>query len=286
MTSSNFLGIEDKLNAYDTSRVVILPVPFERSSSWLQGSNLGPNAILDASTKVELYDIETDSQFYLEGIYTAPEITGKDAPEMIERVSGKILEYAGQGKFVITLGGEHTVSVAPVKAYSCLNKNLSVLHLDAHSDRRDAYMEDPYSHASAMARAGEFVNNIVSAGIRSMDVTELKNIDRDKMFFAHQIVNNPRWMEQVIDRLTGDVYVTIDLDVFDPSIMPSTGTPEPGGLDWYQVTGLLKLLAEKRRVVGFDLVELCPSENKAPDFLAAKLIYVFLSYIFCGSPTK
>lgn len=161
---------------------------------------------------------------------------------------------------------------------------MSILHLDAHADSRDSYEGTPYNHACVIARAREFTGNIVSAGIRSMDVSEHAGIADRKIFFAHDIYNSDKWIDKAVLSLTDNVYVTIDLDVFDPGIMPSTGTPEPGGLGWYQVMKLLRAVSESKQIVGFDVVELCPSEAKAPDFLAAKLIYTLLSYIHVNKP--
>ncbi|MFP4496572.1 MAG: agmatinase [Vulcanimicrobiota bacterium] len=280
MIPDNFLGIPEEYSGYEKSNIVILPVPFEKTSSWVWGSDKGPRAIINASKNLEVYDIETNSQVYKKGIHTADFVTAVQADLLIEKVSLKVAELLDDNKFVITLGGEHTVSVAPVRAFSQKIDNLSVLHLDAHADYRSSYMDDPYSHACAMYQASQYVPNIVSVGIRSMDVSELENINKDKMFFAHRIQNNSDWINSVVDELSENVYATIDLDVFDPSIMPSTGTPEPGGLLWYDVLKLLKTLCQKKKLVGFDVVELCPAENPAPDFLAAKLIYKILSYKF------
>jgi agmatinase len=276
----NFLGLPPEYCNYQDSKIVILPVPFDKSSSWITGSDKGPRAIIDASRNIEMYDIETDSEIYKLGIYTSVEAMVTNAQELLEQVSDMVSVFLEDNRFIVTLGGEHTVSIAPIKAYSQRFEDLSVLHLDAHSDMRYEYLGDPYSHASAMARASEYVDNIISVGIRSMDVSELPRIDREKMFFAHQIIDSVEWMDDVVEKLTDNVYVSIDLDVFDPSIMPSTGTPEPGGLDWYKVIRLMDKVAKNRNIVGFDVVELCPSSCKSSDFLAAKLIYRILSGIF------
>ncbi len=199
---------------------------------------------------------------------------------MISQVYQKVKDLLKDKKFVVTLGGEHSISIGPIKAHSEFFDDMSILHLDAHSDRRDTYEGSKYSHACVMARAKEMTDKIISVGIRSMDSSELKNIDRNKMFYASEIFKSKSWIKKAVSKLSKNVYVTIDLDVFDPSIMPSTGTPEPGGLNWYQVTDLLEMVSNKRNIVGADVVELCPSENKAPDFLAAKLIYKLLSYKF------
>ena len=159
-------------------------------------------------------------------------------------------------------------------------KPASVLHLDAHADSRDSYEDSRYNHACVIARVREYVKNVVSVGIRSMDISECSTMNRQKMFFAQEIHNSEKWIQKVARQLSEKVYITIDVDVFDPGIMPSTGTPEPGGLDWYSVLKLLLTVTKRRCVVGFDVVELCPSSNKAPNFLAAKLTYTLLSYIF------
>lgn len=230
---------------------------------------------------MELYDIETDSEVYRKGIHTAKAITAGTARAMAERVRKKVSGFLSDKKFVVVLGGEHTASLGTIQAHAEFFRDLSILHLDAHSDMRDSYEGDKYSHACVMARVKEVTGNIVSAGIRSTDSSELKNIDRQNTFYASEIHRSGNWARKAVERLSRNVYVSIDLDVFDSSIMPSTGTPEPGGLGWYDVIGLLEHVAKYRNVVGFDVVELCPSKyNPAPDFLAAKLIYKLLSLKF------
>lgn len=280
MVPDNFLGIESPYCDYNYAKAIILPIPYEKTSSYGIGSASGPKAIIEASKQVELYVIETNSEPYLRGVHTAKPVKAEDASFLVGEASEQIKRYINDKKLVITLGGEHTTSIAPIKAYTETHKKLSILHLDAHSDRRDSYEDNPYSHASAMARVGEYCKNIVSVGIRSMDSSELPYIDKNKIFYAHIIKEKKNWQDEVVEKLTNNVYITIDLDVFDPSIMPSTGTPEPGGLGWYEVLTLMKKTAEKKNIVGFDVVELCPDGNKASDFLAAKLIYQMLAYIF------
>jgi agmatinase len=187
---------------------------------------------------------------------------------------------------VVALGGEHSISIGVVQAYARCFKNLSILHLDAHADSRDTYEGSRYNHACVIARVREIVQNVVSVGIRSMDASERPNIDRRKVFFAHEIYNSDEWIGKAVKQLSDTVYLTIDLDVFDPAIVPSTGTPEPGGLGWYQVMKLLAAVVRSKRIVGFDVVELCPSDAKASDFLAAKLIYTLLSYINASNSRK
>ncbi len=208
---------------------------------------------------------------------------------MLETVYHRAKELIDQDKFVVTLGGEHSISYAPIRAHAEHYKKITVLQFDAHADLAEAYEGNPWSHASAMARVRELkgVEKIVSVGIRSMSYGELAHLDRPNTFFAHEILDDPRWIDRVVEQLSGLVYITFDLDVFDPSIMPSTGTPEPGGLSWYEVLKLLRRVIEKKKVVGLDLVELLPkAADRAPDFLAAKLIYKFLSYQFQSRKKK
>lgn len=280
----NFGDLPDEYSS-DNSRIVILPVPYDGTSTWIKGADKGPNAILEASANMEVYDIETESEIYRLGIMTDKPVLEKKSPEsMSKAVYERAIAHIRKGKFLVTLGGEHSVSIGAIKAHAEMYKGVSVLQFDAHSDTREAYHGSGHNHACVMARARELCP-IMQVGIRSMSGDE--KIDKDRVLFAHQFQTNSRWMDNVVSKLTGKVYVTIDLDVFDSSIMPSTGTPEPGGLGWYQVVGMLKQLSAEKEVVGFDVVELCPNKaNKAPDFLAAKLVYTFLSYRFSGELGK
>ncbi len=278
---SNFCGLQKDFSEYNKSKIVILPVPFDKTSTWIKGADKGPQAIIDASMNMELYDINTCSEVYKKGIFTEKPVDEKTSEKMIQSLEKKVACLLNDKKFIVVLGGEHSISIGAISSFSKYFKDLSVLHLDAHSDMRDEYLGSKYNHACVMARAKEFSNKIVSVGIRSMDSSELKNINQKNIFFAKDIHDSKEWMNDVVERLSDNVYITIDLDVFNPSIMPSTGTPEPGGLDWYSVTELLKKVVERKNVIGFDVVELCPNnKNKAPDFLAAKLIYTVLSYKF------
>jgi agmatinase len=277
----NFGGLEATYSAYKNSNIFILPVLFDKTSSWMKGSDKGPQAIINASRNMELYDIETGYEVYKIGIHTAKAITAANAQTMISRVRERVLNALTDNKFVVILGGEHTVSLGTIEAHASSYNNFSILHLDAHSDMRDSYEGDKYSHACVMARAKEITEHIVSVGIRSSDSSEMKNIKKENTFYASAVHHSRRWIKDVVKKLSQNVYITIDLDVFDSSIMPSTGTPEPGGLGWYEVLDLLELVSRNRNIVGFDVVELCPSKyNMAPDFLAAKLIYKLLSLKF------
>jgi agmatinase len=275
----SFCGLPNDLADYKQSPIVILPIPFDKTSTWMKGADKGPEAIIEASQYLELYDIETDSEVYKKGIFTTKPIHTLSSSVLLKRTVLAVSKYIQDKKLVVTLGGEHSVSIGVIKSYAKHYNNLTVLHLDAHADSRDSYEGSRYNHACVIARVREFTKNIVSVGIRSMDTSERAGMDRKKMFFAHEIHNSDKWINNVIRLLTDTVYVTIDVDVFDPGIMPSTGTPEPGGLGWYQVLKLLSAISKSKRIVGFDIVELCPSANKAPDFMVAKLIYTFLSFI-------
>jgi agmatinase len=275
----NFCGLETRYSDYGNSRVVLLPVPFDRTSTWMKGSRHGPRAIIDASRNLELYDIETESQVYMKGLHTARPVRARTPEKMVEKVKARTARYVAEGKFTVVLGGEHSVSIGAIEAHAEQFRSLSVLNLDAHSDRRDSYEGSRYNHACVMARVEETVDTVVSVGLRSMDWSERRLFNEKCVFFAHDCHASDRYIHEVPELLTDCVYITIDLDVLDPAIMPSTGTPEPGGLGWYEITALLNNVADSVQVVGFDVVELRPSQNRASDFLAAKLIYKLLSFI-------
>ncbi len=262
------------------AKIAILPVPYDGTSTYGKGADKGPSALLAASYQLENYDIETKTEVFRHGIYVETAVREKSSPEkMVAAVEKKVSDILGRGKFCVMLGGEHSITPGAVRAHAKKYKDLTVLQLDAHTDMREEYEGSKWNHACAMARIKEF--RPVQVGIRSLDVGEMANIQMDRVFFAKDIHDNDRWMEKTISKLGRNVYVTIDLDVFDPAVMPSTGTPEPGGLGWYQVLQCLKRVAAKRTIVGFDIVELLPrKEDPAPDFLAAKLAYTLLSYIF------
>ncbi|HEC02218.1 MAG TPA: agmatinase, partial [Phycisphaerales bacterium] len=260
-----------------------IPVAYDGTSTWMKGADEGPDAIMEASANMELYDIETDCEVYKRGIFTEQTIGGDiTTREMIDAVEDAVRYYLEEGKFTVVVGGEHSVSIGSIKAHAERFDKLSVLQLDAHADLRQEYNGSKYNHACVMARAKELCP-IVQVGVRSMSSSERESVDESRMFLSRDIHDNTDWIGQAVSTLSNDVYITIDLDVFDPSIVPSTGTPEPGGLLWYEVLTFLKAVSAEKNVVGFDVVELCPdSRNKAPDFLAAKLIYKLLSYRFGG----
>ena len=267
---------------YQSAAIAILPVPYDGTSTWIKGADLGPKALLDASYNLEFYDIETRTEVYKRGIATLEPVTEAASPEaMADAVERRMEQILLDGKFPVLIGGEHSVSIGAFRAMARRYPNLSILQLDAHSDMRDEYEGSPCNHACVMARAKELTPHITQVGIRSSAREEQHNICPDRTFYAHDIVGQEGWQERVSQQLTDAVYVTIDLDVLDPAYMPSTGTPEPGGLSYREVITLLRRVIKEHRVVGLDVVELCPNPTaKASDFLAAKLIYQFLSELY------
>lgn len=276
----NFGG-DEVVYDYEDSEIIIVPVPYDETSTWMRGADKGPDAILEASPNLEFYDVETASEAHLAGIHTIGPILEKETPEkLVNAVYDKTLSLLTENKFPVIIGGNHTVSIGAIKAFSEYFENLSVLQLDAHADLRQEYEGSKFNHACAMARAREFAP-IVQVGIRSMSIYEVPYADKDRIFYSHELYYNKDLYIKAIDKLTENVYITIDLDVFDPSIMPSTGTPEPGGPAYIELIHFLRDVIRYKNVVGFDVVELCPNQtNKSPDFIAAKIIYQLLSYRF------
>ncbi len=279
MNAADFGDFPAEYTNQDNARIVLVPVPFDGTSTWMKGADKGPQAMIEASPTLEFYDIETDSEVYRQGIFTdVPVDVGSSVDKMVDAVRRRVAGHLDHDAFVVTMGGEHSVSIGAVEAYAAKYPHLSVLQLDAHSDLRDQYEGSRFNHACVMSRIKERCP-IVQVGIRSMDISEKSAMDRERVFFAHEIHGRYDWIDRAVEKLTESVYITIDLDVFDPSIMPSTGTPEPGGLLWYEVLSLLRAVCQRRCVVGFDVVELCPIQNNwAPNFMVAKLIYKLLSY--------
>ena len=281
MNNKTYDGIPSEYGKLETAKVVLIPVPYDGTSTWQKGADKGPKAFLDASENMELYDIETDSEAYKNGIYLADPVTENSSPEaMVQAVYERTKSYITRNKFVTLFGGEHSVSIGSIRAFNESFQDLTVVQLDAHADLRKDYEGTACNHACAMHEASKNTN-LIQVGIRSMDVTELKWMNKEQTFFAHELQEEEYWSDAAIDLMTDDVFITIDLDCFDPSIMPSTGTPEPGGLLWHETLDFLKKIFREKNVVGFDIVELCPKEDeKSSDFLAAKLYYKMLSYKF------
>ncbi|MEN8375051.1 MAG: agmatinase [Gemmatimonadota bacterium] len=284
-----FLGLDEDASRFADARAVILPVPYESTTSYGGGAKAGPRAILDASRYLELYDQELDREPWTPGIATLPPLelsrAGPEAACAELAAAYRALLEEADGKFVVALGGEHSITAEPVLAWAdrleADGRRLSVLQLDAHTDLRPAYEGTAYSHASVMHRVADRVG-IVAVGVRALTSDEKRFADqRDgvRIFFADDIHADDGWVEEAVDALGPDVYITLDVDGFDPALMPSTGTPEPGGLGWYPVLELLRRVCETRRVHAADIVELAPVQGlHAPDVLAAKLLYKLIAY--------
>ena len=277
---NTYAGIPAENATYENSKVVLVTVPYDGTSTWGKGADKGPELFLDASENMELYDIETDTEPYLQGVYMAGEVSEKSSPEkMVEAVYQKTKELVKDREKLFTLiGGEHSVSIGSIRAVGEEYHNLTVLQLDAHTDLRPEYHGSKNNHACAVFEANQ-KHKLVQVGIRSMDAEEKQYLPHKRVFFAHEIAKNDNWIKDVLDKVSGNVYITIDLDAFDPSIAHSTGTPEPGGLQWYPTLKLLKKVFKKCNVVAFDIVELMDSAQAKPTaFLAAKLYYKMLAY--------
>lgn len=285
--ANSFLALEDEYAGYKRSKVVMLKAPFEKTTTYIHGTKFGPDAIIEASRYLERFDEELNQETYRMGIYTAG-ISGMDeisSEAMVEKITSSIAELLKAGKFPILLGGEHSVTVGAVKAFRDVFPNISVLHLDAHYDMRDELNGSKLNHGCVARRISE-ICPIVQIGQRSLSKEEkdfLSSVPSEKIktINVYDILEMPLWKDTVSNSLSENVYVTIDMDVFDPSIVPALGTPEPGGIGWYETLDLLKEIAKDKKIVGFDVVELCPIKGQtSSDFLAAKLIYRLLGYIF------
>lgn len=276
-----FAGIDQKYASAENANILLQSIPYDGTSTWGKGADKGFAAFLDAAENMELYDIETDIEVYRQGIHILAKIDGFDSPEhMFLSTYTRTQELLLQNKFLTFFGGEHSISIGVIKAFYEHYNDLTVLQIDAHADLRPSYEGTPYNHACAVYDASKNCN-LIQVGIRSMDVSEKEYMNRSKVYFGHNIYSNVHWMKSAIHQMTDKVYITFDLDAFDSSVMPATGTPEPGGLNWNMTTKFLKQVFEEKTVVGFDIVELAPIEGlKAPQYLAAKLYYKMLSYKF------
>lgn len=282
----NFGGIaEEEFSDFERSRVVVWPIAYEGTVSYGTGTGLGAQAVINASRNMELYDEETDAEVYKLGIHTVEESASIEPPErMMQSLYERAKELVETGKFVTMIGGEHSVSAPVIRAHAEKYGNLSVLQIDAHADLRDTYDGTPHSHASIMARVVRDLRiPSVQVGIRSISAEEARALDDlpTRIFWAKDIVGKTDWWDAAVDGLTENVYLTVDIDGLDPSLVAQTGTPEPGGLGWYETIGLIRTLARKRNVVGMDLTEYSYVEGfDASAFLCAKLIYKSLAFIF------
>lgn len=289
----NFGGIVDERHSNrDEARVLVWPVSYEGTVSYGTGTGGGAMAIVDASRNMELYEEETGSEVYKIGIHTLEEFLPLATPDsMIDALYARSGELLETGRFICMLGGEHSISAPVIRAHAEKFHNLSVLQIDAHADLRDTYDGTPHSHASIMARVVKDLRiPSVQVGIRSISSDEAMALAGGlptKIFWARDIVGRTDWIDSAVDTLTENVYLTIDIDGLDPSLVPTTGTPEPGGLGWYETLTLIRRLAERKRIVGMDLVEFSKTDNSdAPAFLCAKLIYKCLAYIFRNESPK
>lgn len=288
--TKNFTALPEEYASYKRAKAVIVQAPYDKTTTYIHGTAKGPSAIIDASRYLELYDDELNQEVFKIGIHTMDELNvgNLDSQEMVDKICAAIQELLRAGKFPVMLGGEHSVSIGAVKAFKEVYPNISVLHLDAHYDMRDEYFNSKLNHGCVARRISEMCP-IVQVGTRSMSKEEKDFLSssqaggRIKSISVYDILDTPMWKDKTTNSLSEDVYVSIDLDVFDPAIVPAVGTPEPGGIGWYETLDLLRDVSRDRRIVGFDVVELCPIKDQiASDFLAAKLIYKLLGYVFAG----
>ncbi|HNQ24313.1 MAG TPA: agmatinase [Phycisphaerae bacterium] len=283
----NFLRIEPRYSGYARARFAVLPVPYDATTTFQGGTRNAPAAILTASEHFELFDEETQTEAFRAGVATLepvePHQGGPGAMhEALFRHTRRIIR---DGKFLLALGGEHSISSALVRAVMTRQRKLSVLQIDAHGDLRDTWQGSPYSHACVMRRILDLGAAIVPVGIRSLSLEEHRFVRRQRIpvVTARDCHTDDTWIDRVLNALGETVYVTIDIDGFDPSCAPGTGTPEPGGLDWYQVIGLLRLVAAEKRLVGADIVEVMPIPGSAvTELLAARLAYKLITYVSAG----
>lgn len=289
----NFGGIDDdRFSSFDTARVLILPVSYEGTVSYGTGTGAGAMAIIEASRNMELYEEETDSEVFRIGIHTLDEFAARPTPDaMMSDLYELAKELVATGKFLCMIGGEHSVSAPIIRAHAEKYHDLSVLQIDAHADLRDTYDGTPHSHASIMARVVKDLRiPSVQVGIRSISAEEallLASGLPTTIYWARDVAGRMDWIDEAVDRLSENVYLTIDIDGLDPSLVPTTGTPEPGGLGWYETLELIKKIAERRRIVGMDLVEYSYVEGfDSPAFLCARLIYKSLAYVFRGETAR
>lgn len=285
----NFLDLEEEYSSYKKSKAVVLQVPYEKTTTYIKGTGTGPAAIIDASRYMERFDDELNQETFKIGIHTleAADVEKLSSEEMVEKVRSSILEILKANKFPVMLGGEHSVSIGAVKAFKEVYPNISVMQMDAHYDLRDQYFGSKLNHGCVARRISE-ICPIVQVGTRSLSKEEKDFLatqanGKVKSISVYDILEEPMWKDMVSNSLTENVYITIDMDVFDPALVPAVGTPEPGGIGWYETLDLLREIVKDKKVVGFDVVELRPIKDQvASDFLAAKLIYRLLGYVFSG----
>lgn len=288
MRIKQFGGLTDQNSQFENARVVILPVPFEAGNNWIKGSDKGPEALIEASASMHLYDIQSDFELFKLGINTTDAVKeGKSHEKMVKEVETRTMQLLKKRKFPVIVGGEHSTGIGSMKACAeyYKDKDFCVLQLGAHANQRLTFNGSAYHHSCVMARASELAP-VLQVGIRSMSAEERDSIKPDRVFYAHNILDgsNKTWMYDFLNKLNKHVYISIDLDVLDPAVMAATANPEPGGLGWYQVLEILQAVNDKSTIVGFDVTGLCPIKyNKAPNLLAAKLLAQLLTYRFAGT---
>ena len=287
IVEKRFGDISEDCSGLKKSKVAIIQAPYGGTLTYLKGAHKGPEAIINASTNMELFDDELETETYKIGIYTSPPLEfnpGDTTEQVVNKVKGAVRDALKAGKFPVLLGGEHSVTVGAVKAVKEVFKELSVLHLDAHYDLKDEYKGSKYNHGCVARRIQE-ICPLVGVGLRSLSKEEKNFLDTSpanvKTISVYDILETHDWKKKAARLLSDTIYITIDLDVLDHSVVSSVGTPEPGGLGWYEFLDFLKLITKDKKVVGLDVVELSPKEGfVTSDFLAAKLIYRLLGYIF------
>lgn len=280
----NFLDLSKRRSDYARARYAVLPIPYDAATSFKPGARRGPEAIIEASALLEDFDEEYGREFVHPGIATLdPLEPAADGPAaMQDRIRRAARRIVQDGKFLISLGGDHSITSGLVRAVMAKHRKLSVLQIDAHADLRKSFQRSPYNHACAMRRVLELGVTITPVGIRSYSLEEYRFMKKQRIepVSARRTLEDPDWILQVVDALSKNVYVTIDIDAFDPAFAPGTGTPEPGGLEWHQVSDLLKAVAIHRTIVAADLVEVLPLPGTVQtEFLAAKLIYKLIAHI-------
>ena len=281
MTNNTYAGIPEQFAKLEQAKIVLIPVPFDGTSTIQKGAEKGPEAFLNASRNMELYDIETETEVYQQGIYLADAVEGHNSAEaLVDAIHQTTKKYIKKNKFVTLFGGEHAVSIGTIRAFNEMFPSLTVLHIGAHTNLHKSYNGSSINNACALSEANQ-MTNLIHVGIRSMSAKEKTIIDNDKTYFAHEMAADDTWMDAAIDQMTDNVFINFSLNGLDISILPNTTSPQPGGLFWYETLDFLKQVFAEKNVVGFDMVELCPnSKQKASDFLAAKLYYKMLSYKF------
>lgn len=283
MTNNTYAGVPEEFSKLEQSKIVLIPVPYDGTSTVQKGADKGPEAFLNASNNMELYDIETDTEVYQQGVYLVDPVAENASPEvLVEAVHQTTKKYIKKNKFVTIFGGEHAVSIGTIRAFNDMFPSLTVLHIGAHAHLQKNHDGSSVNNACALYEASQ-TTNLIQVGIRSMSAKEKTIADIDKTYFAHEMAVDDTWIDSAIDQMTDNVFINFSLSGLDISIMPNTCSPLPGGLFWYETLDFLKQVFAEKNVVGFDIVDLYPSvKQKASDFLAAKLYYKMLSYKFMG----